>query len=169
MKSKLLTFILILFYSYNAIACSCECDGDCSFSAISENAEFLALVKVVSFDDYLDHEILGHEGKMPYSMTVEVIQKYKGEESRKRIKIWGDDGAQCRPYIANFKIGEYYLIAPNKLGEYRLENENIGDYDFFSCNTDYLKVDMDSKKAFGTYTKKRNEIDLKEFEKQFNQ
>ena len=164
MKSLIIGMILILFTTFQAFACSCECTGDCSFSSISNNSEFVALVKVISYDDYLGDEIMGHEGKMPYSMTVEIIKKYKGKETRKTIKIWGDNGAECRPYISSFKIGEHYLIAPNILGEYKLEGEKSTDYDFFSCNTDYLKVDIEKQKAFGEYAKMKTEIRLKEFE-----
>ena len=154
----------MLFSTFQAMACSCECAGDCSFSAISDNSDFVALVRVISYDDYLDVEIPGHNEKIPYSMTVEIIKKYKGAESRKIIKIWGDNGAECRPYISNFNIGAYYLIAPNPLGD-KLEEENTTDYDFFSCNTDYLKVDMDKQKAFGKFTRTKTTIRLKKFEK----
>ncbi|SFU66991.1 hypothetical protein SAMN05216480_11284 [Pustulibacterium marinum] len=164
MKSLILVMTLILFSTFQVFACDCECTGDCSFSSISNNSEFVALIKVISYDDYLDDEIMGYEGKMPYSMTVEIIKKYKGKETRNTIKIWGDNGAKCRPYISNFKIGEHYLIAPNLLRVYKLKGEKSIDYDFFSCNTDYLKVDIEKQKAYGEYTKIKTEIELKEFE-----
>tara|TARA_R110002094_G_scaffold75484_1_gene82830 strand:+ start:237 stop:752 length:516 start_codon:yes stop_codon:yes gene_type:complete len=159
-KILLLTMMLI---SFNSFACDCECDGDCSFSQISSGMEFVALVKVVEYSDYLDQEIIGYDKKMPFSMTVEIVKKYKGTESRKRIKIWGDDGAQCRPYIADFEVGKYYLIAPNRIKE----NSELGkkdDYDFFSCWTDYLTVDYENGIAYGEYSKRKNKITLKEFE-----
>jgi hypothetical protein len=159
-KILLLTMMLI---SFNSFACDCECEGDCSFSQISSGMEFVALVKVVEYSDFLDYEIDGYDKKMPFSMTVEIVKKYKGIESRKRIKIWGDDGAQCRPYIADFEVGKYYLIAPTLIKE----NSELGkkdDYDFFSCWTDYLTVDYDNGIAYGVYSKRKNKITLKEFE-----
>lgn len=146
----------MMLISFNSFACDCKCDGDCSFSQISSGMEFVALVKIIEYSDFLDQ-------KMPFSMTVEIIKKYKGTESRKRIKIWGDDGAQCRPYIAEFEIGKYYLIAPTLIKE-NSELEKKDDYDFFSCWTDYLTVDIDKGIAHGEYSKKRNKITLKEFE-----
>lgn len=98
-------------------------------------------------------------------MTVEVIEKYIGSESRKKIKIWGDNGMLCRPYIANFEIGKYYLIAPSKINE-TSDNGNKNDYDFFSCYSDYLVVDFNKKIAFGEYTKREKEISLQEFERE---
>ena len=162
-KILLLTMMLVSFSSF---ACDCECEGDCSFSGVSSGMEFVALIKVVEYSDFLDYEIDGYDKKMPFSMTVEIVKKYKGNESRKRIKIWGDDGAQCRPYIANFEVGKYYLIAPTLI----TENSELGkkyDYDFFSCWTDYLTVDYDTGIVYGEYSKQRNKISLKELESSF--
>jgi hypothetical protein len=166
MKHLTLIVIFLLLSTISTYACDCECIDDCSFNVVSQNSDFVALVKVISYDDYLKDKIMGHEGKMPYSMTVEIIKKYKGSETREKIKIWGDDGKECRPYIANFKIGDYYLIAPNLLGDNKLINESSTDYDFFSCSTDYLKVDMDKEVAYGEYSKDKDEIKLSDFEEE---
>ena len=163
MKKSIWTFTLLLILGQSTFACDCVCKDDCSFSVVANEMEFVALVKVIEYSDFLDEEIIGYDKKMPFSMTVEIIKQYKGTESRKRIKIWGDDGAQCRPYIGEFNIGECYLIAPTLIRE----NSELGrkdDYDFFSCWTDYMIIDMDKGIAFGEYSKKRNEITLREFE-----
>ena len=161
--------LLFLIASINSYACSCDCIGDCSFSSnISEN-NFIALVKIISFDDVIKDEIPGYEGQMPLSMTVEIIQKFQGSEKRKQIKIWGDNGALCRPYLGDFEIGEYYMIAPNMLGEYHYENESPADYDFFVCTTDYLKVDMEQGVIYGKYSRWKNKITLEKFQKGFEQ
>ena len=158
-------FLIIILISFKTFACDCECVGDCSFKSVSSGSDFVALVKVIEYSDYLDYEIDGYDKKMPFSMTVEVIEKYIGSESRKKIKIWGDNGMLCRPYIANFEIGKYYLIAPSKINE-TSDNGNKNDYDFFSCYTDYLVVDFNKKIAFGEYTKREKEVSLQEFERE---
>lgn len=89
-------------------------------------------------------------------MTAEIVKTYKGDESIKMIKILGDDGMLCRPYLYKFKINSYYLVAPRPL-------EN-GEYDFFACWTDHLEVDISSNKAYGKYSLFQNEIDLASFE-----
>ncbi|WP_104734378.1 hypothetical protein [Hanstruepera ponticola] len=160
---KKLLFILILMFSIQSFACSCECNWDCRFGAVSDNQEFVALIKVIEYTDYLEHR----NEKFPYSITVEIIKKYKGSESRKRIKIWGDNGMLCRPYIEEFKVGKYYLIAPSKI-EYDSEPEQKNDYDLFSCHTDYLEVDYEKKMAYGDYSWWRKEISLKNFESKLN-
>jgi len=161
------TFVLLftLLISIKSFACSCECIGDCSFSNISKGSEFVALVKVIEYSNFINEQIDGYDGKMPLSMTVEIIKKYIGSEKRKKIKIWGDNGALCRPYIANFEIGKYYLIAPSKLTE-TTENGKKNDYDFFSCFIDYLSVDFDKRIAYGEYSKKENQVTLEDFEKE---
>jgi len=165
MKQFTLILIFTILSAVSAFACDCGCLDDCSFSVVSKNSEFVALVKIISYDDYLVDDIMGYKGKMPYSMHVEIIKKYKGSEERKTIKIWGDDGKECRPYIATFKIGDYYLIAPSLLGEKSLKNESPTDYDFFSCSTDYLKVGMDEEIAYGEYSRDVREIKLADFER----
>ena len=155
-KPYLLLFVLL--FSFKAWSCSCDCIGDCSFSVVSDNLDFVALVKVVEFTDYLDLSLPDHP-QMPNAMIVEVVKKYKGKESRTRIKIWGDNGMQCRPYIANFQLGKHYLIAPSLGAEEQLE-----DYYLYVCHTDYLEVDLKKQKAFGAYAKNRSRVSLKKFE-----
>ena len=155
----ILPLLIIFLLPLNALACSCEVAQNDSFSQTTKSSEFVALVKVVSFDEFLEHKIIGHKGKMPYVMTVEIIKKYKGKEDRKTIKIIGDNGSLCRPYLSKFKLNGYYLIAPNAL-----KNTEKADYDFFSCRTEYLKVDMKSNIAHGKYTLKSDQIDLASFE-----
>lgn len=166
MRKIILVLAINILSAFQLFACECECVGDCSFSTISKSSELVALVKVISYDDYLDEEIMGHNGKMPYSMTLEIVKKYRGNESRTRIKVWGDNGAECRPYIAYFKIGRHYLVAPDQLGEYGLPGEGPKDYAFFSCNSDYLKVNLEENKAYGHYSETRSEINLVEFERE---
>lgn len=156
---SVLIILFIFFYSSDVFACSCAFAWNDSFSRTIKNSEFVALVKIISFDKYLDQDILGHHGKMPYSMTVEIIKKYKGKEQRKKIKILGDNGMLCRPYLSSFKINSYYLVSPNAL-----DNSANTAYDFFSCRTEYLNVDIDSNVALGNYSLIRNQIDLNKFE-----
>lgn len=166
MKKALLPssiFVFFLLFSINSYACTCNCKWDCTFSKISIKNDFVALVKVIEYSDYLDIENRYGE-KRPYSITVEIIKKYKGTEHRKRIKIWGDNGFLCRPYISELTIGSYYLIAPNIINN-TSELGNAGDYDFFVCNVDYLEVDFDQKVAIGEYSKWRKNITLAEFER----
>jgi hypothetical protein len=159
MRYIILVISFILLTSHRASACSCFSSWNDSFSRTTKNSEFVVLIKVLSFDEYLEGEIMGHEGKMPYSMTVEIIKKYKGKEQRKKIKILGDNGILCRPYLSDFKINGYYLAAPIPL-----ENKPNTEYEFFICRTDYLKVDISKNRAYGKYSLIRRRISLSSFE-----
>ena len=155
-----------MLISFKSFACDCECKGDCSFISVSNGIEFVALVKIVEYTDFVKIYTDKSEKLMPLAMIVEVIKKYKGKESRIKIKIWGDDGMLCRPYIHYFNIGDYFLIAPQIINE-NSENGKENDYEFFTCWTDHLKVDYEKKIAFGEYSKRKNKISLKRFEKEF--
>jgi hypothetical protein len=159
MRYTILVISFIFLTSPRASACSCFSSWNDSFSRTAKNSEFVVLIKVLSFDEYLDGEIMGHEGKMPYSMTVEIIKKYKGKEQREKIKILGDNGILCRPYLSDFKINGYYLAAPIPI-----ENKPNTEYEFFACRTDYLKVDISKNRAYGKYSLIRRRISLSSFE-----
>ena len=159
-----LQFIMLLLSAGRTLACDCDTRWNDSFSETIKDAGFIALVKIVSFDEFLEREVLGYDGKMPYRMTAEVVKVYKGNEQRSHISILGDNGILCRPYLSEFEIGDYYLIAPNALG-----NSADTDYNFFICKTDYLEVDIDTGKATGNYAMLRKQVDLKAFEKKLQE
>ena len=161
---KLILSLFILLISMKSFACSCECTGDCSFSTISNGQNFVALIKVIEYTDFLDDVIYGNGSKIPFSMTVEIVKKYKGSELRKRIKIWGDNGILCRPYISNFEVGKFYLIAPSII-ENDSEIGKANDYDFFACWTDYMEIDYEKQIAYGEYSWWWKEIALEKFER----
>ncbi len=159
---KYVTFFVLGLYSFQSIACDCDCDGDCSFSSVSTGG-FVALVKVIEYSEFMEFEDDGKLKKMPLAMKVEVVKKYKGEDTRKIIQIWGDNGMLCRPYIDYFKTGNYYLIAPNEIWK-DSENGKANDYDFFACEVGFLDVDLKKKMVYGAYSKNINKISLSKIE-----
>jgi hypothetical protein len=56
-------------------------------------------------------EILSHDKN---SMDVRVIEVLKGTEEGRTIRIWGDTGALCRPYVSHFPVGTTWLFAVQK-------------------------------------------------------
>ena len=158
MRHTLIIAIILVFSAYKAFSCSCFHTWNDSFRLTARTSEFVALIKVISFDHYLEDDYY-HE-KIPYSMTVEIIEKYKGDENRKFIRIWGDNGILCRPYLTEFEINGYYLAAPIPI-----ENTVNTDYEFFICRTDYLTVDIAENKAYGNYSLIRKKIKISTFER----
>ena len=82
-----------------AVACSCVWGGP--FSKVALHKAVVILGEVLSY----------HKN----SMEVQVIEVIKGTEDRKTIRIWGDNGALCRPYVTHFPIGTMWLFAISAL------------------------------------------------------
>ena len=99
-------------------------------------------------------------------MEVEIVEVYKGTETRKKLVVWGDNGILCRPYLSQFDTGKYYVIAFYKASDgskgHVHEDERPTDYAISICGDYWLKVDTDKQKAFGIVTKKQSEIRLSE-------
>ena len=88
-----------LSFPSGAVACSCLWNGP--FSKVALHKEVIILGEVLSY----------HKN----SMDVQVIEVIKGTEDRKTIRIWGDNGALCRPYVTHFPIGTTWLLAISAL------------------------------------------------------
>src|SRR5689334_23285453 len=121
----------------------CECDYQGSFLKLAPHSKLVALVKVtkyLTFDGIYDQ-------KIPMSMEVEIIEKYKGVEERKTITVWGDPGNLCRPYLSVFKEGQYYVIA--FFGAGRGEKEKPTDYSISICGCYWLPADHEKQTVSG--------------------
>jgi hypothetical protein len=153
-----LAFILTLFFfatMQKAIACDCNSAGP--FLDVASKAEFVALVKVVQYLSFKDI----HEEKTPMSMKVEIITIYKGEETRKTVTVWGDNGILCRPYLSEFLTGEYYVIAFYKGSDKGAhKNEKKTDYSISVCGDYWLKADVQKQMAYGSGVEKQTQIKL---------
>jgi hypothetical protein len=47
-------------------------------------------------------------------MDVEVLDVLKGTDHPGRMRIWGDNGAQCRPYVSAFPPGTEWIFAVSR-------------------------------------------------------
>jgi len=146
---QFLILIFTLIGTVSTIACDCDWAGNFLTAGIKQDL----VVKV---------KILGHykqDQDINEKMTVEIIEKYKGTETRKTITVWGDNGMECRPYVDYFKNGQVYFLALTKIGN---------DYYQSNCGEFYLTVlDGKVKSEIGIRPElpQIGEMDLKEFEK----
>lgn len=144
----LLSMFCFLSAMTSAFACSCDYQG--SFIKISQYTPLVALVKVSKYLSFKDIHSSSTPTKTPMSMEVEIIEIYKGKESRKTVTVWGDNGILCRPYLSEFKEGQYYVIAFYKAGSGRGgTDEKDTDYSISICGAYWLKVDFDRSNATG--------------------
>ena len=89
--------VLLVTLSLPSLAIGCSCAWGGPFSKVALGKELIVLGEVRSH----------HKN----SMEVEVLEVLKGNEERKRIRIWGDTGALCRPYVSAFPVGTTWLLA----------------------------------------------------------
>jgi hypothetical protein len=84
-----------------AFACSCMWAGP--FTTVAPGQPVIVLAEVLGHDDH--------------GMDVKVLEVLKGADRRPTIRIWGDTGALCRPYVSGFKVGTTWLFAIRPLPE----------------------------------------------------
>jgi hypothetical protein len=100
-------------------ACTCAWTGP--FTTVALGADLVALV-----------EVLGYQR---HGMDVAIIEVLRGRETRSIIRIWGDTGALCRPYVTAFPIGTRWILAVHRsrtLGE--------GDFAISFCGEHWLEA-----------------------------
>jgi hypothetical protein len=156
-RISILALFFLLTFSEKLIAC--DCDSIAPFLTVAPRTDMVALVKVKSFLSYQD--MFG--AIIPMSMEVEIIEVYKGKETRKTIIVWGSNGSQCRPYLSRFKLDQYYVIAFNK-GDARFgqAGETAEDYNISVCGDFWLSVNFELELAWGAVADNQTEIDLKD-------
>jgi len=133
MKRYIFTFLFFtLFIFQSAFACSCF--GPSSFCEfVSRDIDWASnlIVKGTKLRN-VDH-----------GMDFEITEIYKGIESKRVIRIWGDLGWLCRWYASSFADGEEYYFA---LHEIYVDTENPwspspleknGDYYISFCGKTY--------------------------------
>ncbi len=139
--------VLLFVATHAAFACDCDYGGE--FLRVARASEFVALVKMTR---YLQFDSTFRR-PMPLSMEVEVIDVYKGKETRKKLTVWGDNGMLCRPYLSNFDAGKHYLIAFDKAYDGSKgsvhKNERPTDYEISNCGEYWLTADIGKQTATG--------------------
>ncbi|MEO1052476.1 MAG: hypothetical protein AAFX87_17725 [Bacteroidota bacterium] len=116
--------LMILFRLTMGSIAGCDCNWMGDFFQASKEMDFVVRAKIV--------ERIVDENGLYRKMKVEIEEVFKGTENRKIIMIWGDGGADCRPYISYFDVGERYYLARSYID---------GDYEQINCGELYLKVD----------------------------
>jgi len=155
---KIILTIFLLTFGQTILACDCDSQGE--FLTVAPKTKLVALVKVTK---YLTFKNI-YEEKTPMSMEVEIIEVYRGKETRKIVVVWGDIGNLCRPYLSRFDVGKFYVIAFDAGSDgskgFAHKNEKITDYSISVCGDYWLNVDMKNKIAIGSVTNKQKQITL---------
>jgi hypothetical protein len=84
---------------------ACECHWIGPFLTVAPDAELIVCGRVLSYHD------VGKISRIPQAMDVQVLEVLKGRTSSSRLRVWGDDGHLCRPYVTQFPVGTEWVLA----------------------------------------------------------
>ena len=160
MKQVIFVFLLLIFTALSGKTLACDCDYEGGFLTVAPNTDLVAVVTVKKFLTFKDI----YNEKTPMSMEVEITEVILGEEKRKTIVIWGDNGALCRPYLSIFQEGSSYVMALSQPEIYA--NESNTDYIISNCGRYWLNVTTADQTVCGDIAEKTNQLTLAELRKQ---
>jgi hypothetical protein len=116
---RLLALLVTLLAPGVALACSCMWSGP--FTKVALGTDLVVLAEVQSY--------------YRHSMDVAIVEILKGGDDRREIRVWGDSGALCRPYVTAFPRGTRWIFALKRLGE-----PTARDYAISVCGEYWLEV-----------------------------
>jgi len=105
-------------------ACSCMWVGP--FLKVAPRTHLIVRAKVANYH--------GESRGVRLAMDVEVSEVFKGDAPAKTIRIWGDNGAMCRPYVSGFPVQTEWIFAVNPLAG------RPGEYFISICGEYWLKA-----------------------------
>jgi hypothetical protein len=120
----------ILSVGDEAVGCSCV--------RTTPFLRYAAGVPVVVVGHVRNYGGSSSHGK-PRWMDVQVSAVLKSPEQRTVIRVWGDDGYQCRPYVTEFPIGSTWVFALH----FPMQEVPRSDYTLMNCGETSLSVHGD--------------------------
>ena len=114
---RTLTLLATLLAPGVALACSCMWAGP--FTKVALGTDLVVLADVQAY--------------YRHGMDVTVLDVLKGTEDRPVIRVWGDTGALCRPYVTAFLRGTRWILALKR-------EPGTRDYIISVCGDYWLEV-----------------------------
>ena len=106
-KTAILTALFVVCMSSAVFACTCV--NSSPFFDITSNVDLIIIGKTISYG-----EVSQFSGQ-PLSADVEIQRVLKGNTALDKIRIFGDNGALCRPYVTKFPLNTTWVFALNFL------------------------------------------------------
>jgi hypothetical protein len=110
-------------------ACTCMWRGP--LLTVAPTADVVVRARV------LRHDVAA--GAINLVVEADVLEVLKGSERRSRIRIWGDNGVQCRPYVRMFAADTEWVFALGRI----TAGEGEGDFAISVCGEHWARVDGD--------------------------
>jgi len=156
--------IIALSFVVHSFALGCSCENVSPFSELVK-AEGTTVVKakIVSYYDYtegrlnvsddlskvilqdpsLTEGLIKSNEPVAKSMIAVVEFVYQGNLKEKVIKIWGDNGYECRPYVSAFTKGKEYILILHRLPSDEESETGIPEYNISICGEYWLKEESE--------------------------
>ncbi|HEU5311174.1 MAG TPA: hypothetical protein VFV24_06945 [Candidatus Eisenbacteria bacterium] len=125
-KTFLALALVFSFLPSHASGCSCAWAGP--FLRVSEQTDLIIRGTVVEYHRRV--------GDIWHAMDVHVEEVLRGRVTTKKIRIWGDNGIMCRPYVTQFPRNTEWIFAIHKN---KVESKN--DYVISGCGEYFLRVE----------------------------
>lgn len=141
---------LVLCAMASSPAEACMCASDKPFLSVRGNADLVVRATVLSYGPRLEH---GED--LFASMVLSVSDVLGGEEPAASVRVHGDPGNLCRPYVTpeRFGLGTEYVLALDRLRAD--EDDNLPQYAISLCGTHWLEI-IDGK-VTGQIRRKKSE------------
>lgn len=94
---------LLMLLLWPALAQACMCGSWMPFADAEKDVPVLVHARVLAYGDL--------NGDSPGSMTIEVLTPLRNAKAGERMKVWGDPGNLCRPYVSAFPRGTEWVFA----------------------------------------------------------
>ena len=159
-----LTFLLTLF-STASFACSCDWGGNFLLTGLHGELVFKGEVTERTFHledgkqfenyeeakNYRDQKGFNEYYGLGLSITIEIHELIKGTETRRTIRIFNTDGADCREGIWNFEVGKFYIFSTYQIigTGTRLAGETDQDFAIFACSENWLEYSPETDQVYG--------------------
>jgi hypothetical protein len=85
----------------DAIACDCAWMGP--FLTVGPRSSLVVRGRVIGY--------YGKGKESPPAMDLEVLEAFCGENPKSPLRVWGDNGMLCRPYVTLFPVGTEWIFA----------------------------------------------------------
>jgi hypothetical protein len=120
--------LALLLVPADTFACSCSWGGP--FLTVAPKTALIVRAKVLGYSSY--------------AMDVEIQETLKGDATLKKVRIWGDWGGDCRPYVSMFPVGTEWIFAISP------DSSKKGDYGISVCGEFWAEVNKETVKGFLT-------------------
>lgn len=124
-KTAIFSMFFVVFATSAVFACTCV--NNRPFFDITSNADLIVIGKTTEYHGFSSFS------NQPLAVDVEIQRLIKGNIALEKVRVFGDDGALCRPYVTKFPLNTTWVFALNFLstganGQPQYAISNCGEF-----------------------------------------